>query len=69
RCSNLKKNLYYPDEKITSLGWDNERGEIRAFQEHLNFQWDETKKFEGLNKEWFIFHEPWGGGLTILKRI
>ncbi len=69
RCTNLQKILYYPDGKTTPLGWNNERGVIRALTEYLGTKFDETKEWSGKINGWKIDHFPWGAGLTIMRRI
>ena len=74
RCTNLKKQLVYPEGYSTGLGWDNERGVIRVLEDFFNERFDETKEFvqrSVLSNDgdvWDIFHCPWGAGLTALNR-
>jgi len=68
RCTNLQKILHYEDGRSTGLGWDNERGVIRAIGDVLNIYFDETKPFEGKIGQWQIKHWPWGAGLTVLRK-
>ncbi len=68
RCTNLQKTLYYRNGKTTSLGWDNERGVIRALTEYFGSEWDETKEWSGKVGPWEIQHWPWGAGLTVMRR-
>jgi len=69
RCTNLQKKLYYPDGTSTMLGWDNKRGVIRVLEDALGLKFDETREYTGEQNGWAIKHYPWGGGLSILKRI
>jgi hypothetical protein len=68
RCSNLQKRLYYQDGTETGLGWNNERGVIRALQEYLGQGWDEIREWQGIIGGWNIKHWPWGAGLTVMRR-
>jgi hypothetical protein len=68
RCTNLAKVLHYEDGTSTSLGWDNDRGVIRAVEDELGVFFDETKSFEGILSGWQVRHIPWGAGLTVLRR-
>jgi hypothetical protein len=67
RCTNLAKILYYADKSSTCLGWNNDRGVIRALGFELGIRFDETKPYEGTQGGWRIKHWPWGGGLTVLR--
>jgi hypothetical protein len=68
RCTNLAKILHYEDGTSTALGWDNNRGVIRAMEDELGIIFDETKPFEGILNGWQVKHVPWGAGLTVLRR-
>ena len=68
RCTNLKKELVYADGRRTNLGWDNERGVMRAVEEDLGVYFDEAKPFSGKLNGYHVEHIPWGAGLTVLRR-
>jgi hypothetical protein len=68
RCTNLSKILHYEDGTSTGLGWDNDRGVIRAVEDELGVSFDETRPFEGILNGWQVKHIPWGAGLTVLRR-
>jgi len=68
RCTNLQKILFYENGRTTGLGWNNDRGVIRAIEDTLHVSFDETKTFEGSMGGWSIKHWPWGAGLTVLRR-
>lgn len=75
RCTNLKKELIYPGGLKTNLGWDNQRGVIRALEEYHKTTFNEGIEFEqklmdqiALSGFWEMKHYPWGAGLTILRR-
>jgi hypothetical protein len=74
RCTNLKKELIYPGGIKTNLGWDNERGVVRALEEHYKWKIPEECEIDGIWRDpqgidWEIHHYPWGAGLTVLRRI
>jgi cephalosporin hydroxylase len=70
--------VYFHDTNISGLyprtdgslviSWDNDRGVIRALEEYLGAEYDETRPFVDLREPWLIRHAPYGGGLTILER-
>lgn len=68
RCSNLAKILMYVDGSSTNLGWDNERGVIRAIEDEFKVKFDETKQYSGIQNGWHVDHIPWGAGLTVMRR-
>lgn len=68
RCTNLAKILHYADGSSTNLGWDNDRGVIRAVEDELGITFDETKPYEGIQSGWQVKHIPWGAGLTVFRR-
>jgi cephalosporin hydroxylase len=50
-------------------GWNNERGVIRAIEERLGRQWDESTCFVDLAEGFLVRHAPWSNGFTVLKRL
>ena len=68
RCTNLKKELTYENGAKTHLGWDNQRGVIRAIEEYLGDKFDESHLFLKIVRDWEVIHYPWGAGITILRR-
>jgi hypothetical protein len=68
RCTNLAKILHYADGTSTGLGWDNDRGVIRAIEDEFGIFFDETRPLDGEMKGWQVKHIPWGAGLTALRR-
>lgn len=69
RCTNLQKTLYYPDGTTTNLGWDNQRGVIRALEDFFKTKFNEKYEFTRCVDNWLISHKPWGAGLTVLTRF
>jgi cephalosporin hydroxylase len=51
------------------LSWDNQRGVVRAIEEHLGIRIHETKDFEDIASGWLIRHWTNCNGLTVLDRI
>ena len=62
RCSNLQKTLVYANGKATGLGWDNDRGVIRAINDGPGIHFDETIQVSGKQNGWTFNHYPWGPG-------
>ncbi len=50
-------------------GWDNRRGVIRAIEELLGRDLDETRYLAGIANGWAFRHIPKSNGFTILRRI
>ncbi len=48
---------------------DNQRGVMRAVEEYLGKQFDETKVFVDVVKGWLVRHHPYSSGLTLLRRM
>lgn len=68
RCTNLRKKLIYRDGTTTMLGWDNQRGVVRAVEEYLGQRFNEAEAFSSQCGEWRVTHSPWGAGLTVMRR-
>jgi cephalosporin hydroxylase len=52
----------------TGIGWDNQRGVIRAIEEYLGIQMDEKTDFIREHGGWFIRHVAICNGFMILER-
>lgn len=52
-----------------TIGWDNQRGVVRAIEEFLNVQIDERCKCTVHSQGWLLRHWPNCNGLTILDRL
>lgn len=52
-----------------ALGWDNQRGVIRAVEELLGRRYDERSYFADVAAGFVIQHTPWCNGLTVLRRL
>ncbi len=65
--TNLRE-LYKRRDSSWGLGWDNERGVIRAVEEYFEKNFDESKNFVEVVNGWVIRHEPICQGFTVLKK-
>ena len=50
-------------------GWDNQRGVIRAIEEYFGRDYDESKQFVDIARNWLIRHQPYSSGFTYMKRL
>lgn len=55
--------------RLLNLGWDNERGVIRAIEEFLGQRYDENSFFVDTRNGWLVRHHPNDYGLTLLRRL
>jgi predicted O-methyltransferase YrrM len=53
----------------TWRGWNNERGVIRAIEEHFGRRYDERRYFVDVADGFLVRHAPWSNGLTVLRRL
>ena len=66
--TNMK--AYYRQQNGTILrGFDNQRGVIRAIEEHLKTRFNEKISFVTTVNGWLVRHWPYCSGLTVLERI
>ena len=61
--------IYRCLDKSVGLGWDNERGVIRAIEQFLGRRYDERTLFTDLTCEFGIIHLPWSSGLLIMRKL
>lgn len=65
-------NEYVRKNRTKGVGWDNQRGVIRAIEEYFNTQFDETQNFTYTTElhgySWRISHEPLCNGLTLVYK-
>ena len=54
---------------VVSRGWNNQRGVIRAIEEVLGRQYDETTFFSDATADFVIQHTPWSSGFTVLRSL
>jgi len=66
--TNLSKVFYRQDGSM-DLGWDNERGVIRALEVYFKKSFNEKKPFTDFVRPWLIRHNPHCAGMTILERL
>lgn len=62
------KTIFKRQDGSLGGGWNNQRGVIRAIQEFLEADWDETKAYRGVHKGFSVHHIPTCSGLTILQQ-
>lgn len=52
-----------------ALAWENERGVVRAIEEHLGIRIDESKECTEYVRGWLIRHWPHCNGFTVLDKF
>jgi hypothetical protein len=67
--TNLNRTSRTHNHTILNIGWDNQRGVIRAIEELLGKKLNENASFAGMVNEWLVRHYPNSFGLTVLKRL
>jgi len=67
--TNTGRGLYGRCDGTIDLGWDNQRGVIRAIEEFLGRRYEEKSFFVDAVKGFLIRHYPNSNGLTVLKRM
>ena len=60
--------VFFRKDGSTGKGWDNERGVIRAIEEHLDIKFDEKKDFVLMHKGWFIRHFTICNGFIVMDK-
>ncbi|MFC1848587.1 class I SAM-dependent methyltransferase [candidate division CSSED10-310 bacterium] len=63
------RTFYRRHDSSFGIGWNNNRGVIRAIEEYLKTSLDEKVDFVGCVQGWAIKHNPLCVGYTIMKRI
>jgi hypothetical protein len=66
--TNLRR-FYFRKDGTMGLAWDNERGVIRAIEEHLGASFDERRDFVDLVGGWMIKHHAKCNGFTVLEAL
>jgi hypothetical protein len=61
--------LYNRRDGSFGIGWDNQRGVIRAIEEYLGVRINERQAFCAVVGGWLVRHEPICNGLTVLQRV
>lgn len=62
-------NFFFRKDGSLDLGWDNERGVIRALEVYFNKTFNEKEEFLDFVKPWVIKHHPHCCGLTVLEKL
>jgi cephalosporin hydroxylase len=66
--TNLKE-IYFRKDGTMDLGWDNNRGVIRAVEDFFHKSFNEKQEFVDYCNSWIIKHYPYSCGFTILERL
>jgi len=61
--------IYRRLDNSLGLGWDNNRGVMKAIEEYLGKTFDETKSFVDVEQDWLIRHYPYSSGLTLMNKL
>lgn len=67
--TNTGKGLYGRCDGTVELGWDNQRGVIRAIEEFVGRRYEENSFFVDAAKRFLVRHYPNSNGLTVLRRL
>jgi len=67
--TNMGNGKFARQDGSVSLGWDNQRGVIRAIEEFLGRRYDENSFFTDIANGYLVQHYPHCNGLTVLKRL
>ncbi|NOY22010.1 MAG: class I SAM-dependent methyltransferase [Acidobacteria bacterium] len=62
------KTIFRRKDGSLGGGWNNKRGVIRAVQEFLQADWDESHEYQGMHNGFSVHHIPTCSGLTILRQ-
>jgi len=63
------KLIYRRADRSLGLGWDNDRGVIRALEETLGAKFNEAEDFVTVYGGWLIRHWAHCNGLTVLEKL
>lgn len=66
--TNLDTYIFRKDGSL-DLGWDNERGVIRALEVYFQRKFNEKEEFTDFVTPWLIKHYPHCSGLTVLEKL
>jgi cephalosporin hydroxylase len=66
--TNLDTYIFRKDGSM-DLGWDNERGVIRALEVYFKKKFTEKEEFTDFVTPWLIKHYPHCSGLTVLEKL
>jgi hypothetical protein len=63
------KPIYFHKDGTMDLGWDNQRGVIRALEDYFHKSFNENEEFTDYCHPWIIKHYPYCSGFTLLERL
>jgi cephalosporin hydroxylase len=63
------RRVYRRADRSLGLGWDNDRGVIRALEETLGTRFNEAEDFVTVSGGWLIRHWAHCNGLTVLEKL
>ena len=63
------KRVYRRADRSLGLGWDNDRGVIRALEETLGTKFNEAQDFVTVADGWLVRHWSHCNGLTVLEKL
>jgi hypothetical protein len=66
--SNLSE-LFFRKDGSMEIGWNNDRGVIRALEKYFNRSFNEKESFIGLLDGWLIQHYHYCTGFTVLEKV
>lgn len=61
--------FFFRRDGSMGLGWDNERGVIRAIEDFFQKSFNEKEPFIDIIDGWLIKHDPYCCGFTILEKL
>jgi hypothetical protein len=67
--TNMGRGVFRRLDGSLGVGWDNQRGVIRAIEELVGRQYDETAFFDDYAAGFLIKHYPNCNGLTVIKKV
>lgn len=62
-------NIYRRRDRTLHTAWDNDRGVIRAIEEHLDCSFNEKRRFTTVCSGFLVEHHPHSNGFTSLSRV
>lgn len=63
------RRVYRRADRSLGLGWDNDRGVIRALEETLGAKFNEAQDFVTLADGWLVRHWSHCNGLTVVEKL
>ncbi|MEW6386417.1 MAG: class I SAM-dependent methyltransferase [Thermodesulfobacteriota bacterium] len=62
-------NFFFREDGSLDIGWDNDRGVIRALEVYFRKTFNEKEAFTDFISPWIIKHNPYCCGFTILEKV